>query len=114
MKVTSNKRLGGISHERTMVLLWISTVALLSVYERKIDLRRIREMYENMRVNVKVDRDITLTFTRDLSYFIFTHVKITRHWKSTLIHTSPFFKRIQTSAFYALVDMALRKGHTFT
>ena len=51
-------------------------------------------MYERPRVNVKVKRGSTLTYTRDLRhnvYFIYackiyvrTHGKITRQWKSTL------------------------------
>ena len=54
-------------------------------------------MYENLRVNVKVERGSTFTFTRGFSYIVsilFTHVKpvkvyvrtlvkITRQWKST-------------------------------
>ena len=54
-------------------------------------------MYEKPRVNVKVERGSTFTFTRDFSYitsiliyarklvkvYVRTHVKITRQWKST-------------------------------
>ena len=43
-------------------------------------------MYEVSRVNVKVERRSTFTFTRGLSYIAcisFTHAKITRQWKST-------------------------------
>lgn len=64
-----------------------------------------------MRVNVKVEQGATLAFTRDLSYFTFTHVKITRQRKSTLIHTSPF---LQTHTNYALAVLALGKVDTFT
>ena len=52
-------------------------------------------MYERLRVNVKVERGLTFTFTRDLPYIasnLFTHViftrvrtyRIRRQWKSTL------------------------------
>ena len=58
-----------------------------------------------------VEQGVTLAFKRHLSYFIFTHVKITRQRNSTLNHTSQFFfKRTQTSAFYALAEMALEKS----
>ena len=49
-------------------------------------------MYGRSRVSVNVERGSTFTFTHDLSYIAsisfthteFTHVKITRQWKSTL------------------------------
>ena len=49
----------------------------------------IEAVYERPRVNVKVERGSTFTFMRDLPYIVFlsfTHVKITRQWKSTLYH----------------------------
>ena len=58
-------------------------------------------MYGRSRVNVKVERGLTFTFTRTLSHivsilfthvkpvkvYVRTHVKITRQWKSTLMHS---------------------------
>ena len=47
-------------------------------------------MYDLPRENVKVERDSTFTFTRDLPYrtsilhVLACHLKITRQWKSTL------------------------------
>ena len=48
---------------------------------------KIEAMYGRSRVNVKVKARLIFTFTPDLSYItsiIFTRVKITRQWKSTL------------------------------
>ena len=47
----------------------------------------IEAMYERPRVNVKDERSSTFMFTRDPPYIVsilFTRVKITRQWKSTL------------------------------
>ena len=47
---------------------------------------KLEAMYEVSSVNVKVERRSTFTFTRGLSYIAcisFTHVNITRQWKST-------------------------------
>ena len=76
-------------------------------------------MYERPRVNVKVERGLTFTFTHDLRYIasiLFTHVKftwlrihakITWQWKSTLRHvtlTGPVYQFIWYQIWMLIID----------
>ena len=50
---------------------------------------KIEVLYGRSRVNVKVEPRPTFTFSRGKSYIttiFFTHAKISRQWKSTVIH----------------------------
>ena len=66
-------------------------------------------MYEVSRVNIKVKRGLTFTFTRNLSYIasiLFTRVKISRLLKSTLtlsnsLHNGCFMSQARRTRHFA-------------